>query len=36
MKIVVAKKFEELIRDGKLALVSNKKNSLIDFTFVLP
>ena len=32
MKRIVAKKFDSLIRDGKLRLVANKKNSLIDFT----
>ena len=36
MNRVVAKKFEEVIRDVKLVLVSNKKNSLIDFTSILP
>ena len=36
MKRIVAKIIDDLIRDGKLVLVANKKNSLIDFTSVLP
>ena len=36
MKRVVNMKFEELIKEGKLVLISNKKNSLIDCTSVLP
>jgi len=36
MKRVVDNFFEETIRDGRMTLVSNKKNSLIDYTSILP